>query len=130
MMRQMLTLLVIPLPLAVSPPALAQGVVITAPPPQRERFVVPPGDHRQATRPSDANYYSRTPGVRHDPTFLRPLSRRTETGRAGAAGWTSPASPVGTSQLDREVTGWFAAGVAVQWGGPPMRRLAPGPRAP
>jgi hypothetical protein len=104
--------------LVIVTPGFAQEVEITAPPPQRERFVVPPGDHEQATRPSDADYYPRTPGVRHDPAFIGPLSRKTQTGRVGVAGWTSPASPVGASQLHGEITGWLALGVAIEWGGP------------
>jgi hypothetical protein len=117
-MRKIPGFLMLLVPLVIVTPAFAQGVEITAPPPRRERLVVPPGDHEQATRPSDAGYYARTPGVRHDPTFIGPLSRKTPTGRLGVAGWTSPASPVGTSQVHRESTGWLALGVAIEWGAP------------
>jgi hypothetical protein len=127
-MRKILTLLGVFLPLVTVAPGSAQEVEITAPPPARERLVVPPGDHEQATRPSDAEYYPRTPGVRHDPAFIRPLSRKTQTRRVGAAGWTSPASPVGPSQLHGETTGWLAFGVAVEWGGPRTVKPAARPR--
>jgi hypothetical protein len=120
---------VVVFPLAMVTPAFAQEVEITAPPPPRERLVVPPGDHDQATRPSDADYYARTPGVRHAPTFIGPLSRKTQTGRVGAAGWTSPASPVGALQVHREITGWLAFGVALEWGGPRAAKPAAKPRA-
>jgi hypothetical protein len=127
-MRTILKLLVL-VPLMAGAPALAQEVEITAPPPQRERLVIPPGDHEQVTRPSDADYYSRTPAVRQDPAFFRPLSRRTEAGRVGVAGWTAPAPPVSAAQLHREVTGWIAVGVAIEWGAPLASRPAVRPRA-
>jgi hypothetical protein len=114
----MVRVLVVALLVVVAMPALAQQVEITAPAPPRERLVIPPGDHQQATRPSDADYYPRTPGVRHDPGFVSRLSRKTTTGRVGLAGWTSPATPVAARQLNREVTGWFALGFAIEWGGP------------
>lgn len=61
--------------------------------------------------------------VRHDPAFIGPLSNKTEsprsTGRVGIAGWTSPNTPVGSAQNYREITGYFAFGFALEWGGPP-----------
>lgn len=111
---------------------VAQGwaqeqVDITAPAPPRrapEPIVIPPGDHGQATRPSDADYYPQSPKVRHDPAFLGPLSSKTEsargTGRMGIAGWTSPGTPVGAAQTGHgEVSGWFAFGFTYEWNGPP-----------
>lgn len=121
-----LALLLIALAVLGAAPAGAQQVDITAPEPRRARepVLVPPGDHYNATRPSDADYYPETPRVRHDPTFITPLSSKTEgpggPGRAGIAGWTSPNTPVGAAQTGRrEVTGWFALGFAFEWGGPP-----------
>jgi hypothetical protein len=106
--------------------ALAQPVEITAPTPTTrapEPIVIPPGDHGQATRPSDADYYPQPPMVRYDPAFIGPMSSKTEsprtTGRVGFAGWTSPTTPVGSAQNWREVTGYFALGFAIEWGGPP-----------
>jgi hypothetical protein len=106
--------------------AVAQPVEITAPTPSvrpPEPIVIPPGDHGQATRPSDADYYPKPPMVRHDPTFIGPMSSKTETlrstGRVGFAGWTAPTPPVGSAQTWQEVTGYFALGFAIEWGGPP-----------
>jgi hypothetical protein len=113
--------------LAWAGPALGQPVEITAPTPsarQPEPIIIPPGDHGQATRPSDADYYPMSPLVRHDPAFIAPLSSKTEspgggTGRAGISGWTAPNTPVGSAQAHREVSGWFAFGLTFEWGGPP-----------
>jgi len=113
-------------------PVSAQQVDITIPAPDRARepVVIPPGDHGQATRPSDADYYPQPPKVRHDPAFIGPLSSKTQTptstGRVGAAGWTAPNTPVGAAQTGwRDVNGWFALGFAFEWGGPPPSKRAP-----
>lgn len=111
-------------------PAGAQQVEIEAPAPRPERVpvVIPPGDHYDMTRPGDADYYPDAPRVRYDPTFIGAMSQRLETpagltGRAGVAGWTSPQTPVGAESTGRrEVSGWFALGFAIEWGGPPARR--------
>lgn len=116
--------------------ALAQPVVITAPPaPARppEPIIVPPGDHGEATRPSDADFYPASPLVRFDPAFISPLSSRTETpkstGRVGFAGWTAPNTPVGATGAGgtgyQEVSGWFALGFAIEWDGPPPPASGP-----
>ena len=125
-MGSTITALVIVLAALLATPVAAQQVDITAPAPERARepVLLPPGDHYRATRPSDADYYPETPRVRHDPTFIGPLSSKTEgpggPGRMGVAGWTSPNTPVGAAQTGRrEVTGWFALGFAFEWGGPP-----------
>ena len=114
-------------------PVSGQQVDITIPPPERalEPVVIPPGDHGQATRPSDADYYPQPPKVRHDPAFIGPLSSKiqtpTSTGRAGVSGWTAPNTPVGAAQTGwRDVNGWFALGFTFEWGGPPP----PNNRAP
>lgn len=113
--------------LAAAPVRAEEQVDITAPAPARrapEPIVIPPGDHGQATRPSDADYYPQSPKVRHDPAFVGPLSAKTQsargTGRQGLAGWTSPSTPVGSAQTGYgEVNGWFAFGFAYEWNGPP-----------
>jgi hypothetical protein len=109
----------------------AQEVEIKAPsPPTRpqEPLVIPPGDHGQATRPSDADHYPSAPKVRHEPAFIGPLSskRADGSGRQGVAGWTSPGTPLNAgSQITRESSGWFAFGFAFEWGGPVVEN---GPR--
>jgi hypothetical protein len=126
-MRAILITFVVGLMVLSALPALAQQVEIRVTPPEREteRGIIAPGDHYEATRPSDSEFYPEGTRVRHDPTFIAPLSRKTETGRVGFAGWTAPNTPVGTRQLGhREVPGWFAFGIAVEWGGPPPRRAA------
>lgn len=134
-MRMIVAALALAVTIGVAMPALAQQVDITAPTPRRggEPAVVPPGDHYDVTRPSDADYYPRGPRVRHDPAYIGPLSSKTAdgTGRVGVAGWTAPNTPANASEASgmREVTGWFAIGFAVEWGGPPPPRRAPA-RAP
>jgi hypothetical protein len=104
-----------------------EQVDITAPSPPRrapEPIVIPPGDHGEATRPSDADYYPQSPKVRHAPAFVGPLSVKTEsargTGRLGLTGWTAPGTPVGAALTGhREVSGWFAFGFTYEWNGPP-----------
>ena len=110
----------------------AQQVEIKAPAPGTrapEPIVIPPGDHGQATRPSDADYYPSAPKVRHEPAFIGPLSAKREkpeiTGRAGIAGWTAPSAPVGPAQISREGSGWFAFGFAFEWGGPSAEKEQP-----
>lgn len=102
----------------------AQEVEIKAPAPTRrapEPIVIPPGDHAEVTRPSDADYYPNPPRVRHEPAFIGPLSvKNPETRRrAGVAGWTAPSTPTGPAQISREVSGWFAFGLAFELNGPP-----------
>jgi len=120
-------------------PALAQPLIplerTPEPQPQRpsEPFVVPPGNHFQMTRPTDADHYPIPPRVNYDLAFITPLSTKTETptstGRMGFAGWVSPATPVGAEQtLARWDIGWFALGFAIEWGGPPP--AAPAKRPP
>jgi hypothetical protein len=113
----------------IASPATAQQVDVQVAPPDRARepIVVPPGDQYDATRPSDGDDYPRGPRVRYDPAFIRPLSAKRQTptgsGRAGIAGWTSPNTPVGPQQAGwNDVTGYFALGFAVEWGGPPPAR--------
>jgi len=107
----------------------AQEVEIKAPAPSTrapEPIIIPPGDHGQATRSSDADYYPNPPRVRHEPAFIGPLSAKRQSpessGRMGVAGWTSPTTPVGPSQITRESTGAFAFGFAFEWGGPPAEK--------
>ncbi len=135
-MRGVATAFALAAVLAVAVPGLAQEVNITAPAPERARepFVVPPGDHYDATRPSDADYYMPGPKVRDDPAFIGPLSSKSAdgTGRSGVGGWTAPNTPVIHSESSgyRDNNGWFALGFAFEWGGPPPRRAPARPPTP
>ena len=82
----------------------------SAPQGQRERF---------------RGVYSERPPVSYGPTFLAPLSKQTEGGRAGVAGWTAPNTAVGSrAAADPDNTGWLGFGFAMEWGG----STAPGKR--
>ena len=106
--------------------AWAQQVHITAPPPPREHGlegIVGPELQYELTQPDDARYLPPGPRVHHDPAFIEPLSKATETGRVGVAGWTSPTAAIGApASGNREVTGYFAIGFAFEWGGPPLTK--------
>ena len=107
--------------------AAAQQVDVTAPSPSPERGVegvVGSGLQYEITQPDDGSYVPQGPRVHHDPAFIGPLSRPTQTptttGRVGLAGWTSPSVMVASpASGGREVTGYFALGFAFEWGGPP-----------
>ena len=59
----------------------------------------------------------RTP-MPYGPTFLAPLSKETEGGRAGVAGWTAPNTAVGSrATADPDNTGRLGFGFAMEWGG-------------
>ncbi len=131
--RMILAVLFVALLVTVAP-ALAQQIEIQAPAPERPRepLVVPPGDHFQTTRPTDADFYSTPPRVNYDPAFIGPASTKietpTSTGRMGFAGWVSPNTPIGSEASGwRGDTGWFVLGFAIEWGGPPP---APAKRSP
>jgi hypothetical protein len=104
----------------------AQQVHITAPTPPRERGIegiIGPELQYELTQPDDARYLPPGPRVHHDPAFIAPLSKATESGRVGVAGWTSPTAAIGAPATgNREVTGYFAIGFAFEWGGPPMTK--------
>lgn len=110
--------------------AVAQQVDITASPPPRERGVggvIEHGLQYEITQPDDASHLPPGPRVHHDPAFIGPLSRPTQTptttGRMGIAGWTSPSVTVASpASGGREVTGYFALGFAFEWGGPPLSK--------
>lgn len=126
--------------------AAAQAVVPQAPPPQpgvqiqarpapaeREARVVPPPLHYETTRPPDTDFYSNGTKVEHDPAFIQPLASTYEntqtSGRIGLSGWTAPNQPVGSPVGGwRDVSGWFALGFSVTWGGPPAAPKAARPR--
>jgi len=91
---------------------LAQGLDLRTPPEHQ--------DARAQTRPADRDLYPYRPSVPHAPAFLTPFSKRTETGRAGVAGWTAPNTPVGSrGAADPDSSGWLGLGFALQWGARP-----------
>jgi hypothetical protein len=118
-------------------PATAQQVEIEArkAPVERPARVVPPPLHYETSRPPDADYYPYGgTKVEHDPAFIEPLAGSYETpngsGKVGLSGWTAPNQPVGSPVGGwRDVSGWFAIGFSVTWGGPPAAAPAkPRPR--
>ena len=121
--------------LLVALPATAQQVEIEAERQERqpEPRVVPPPLHYETTRPPDTDYYPQGTKVEHDPAFIEPLASSYEnaegSGRAGLSGWTAPNTPVGSPVGGwRDVSGWFALGFSVNWGGPPAAPKAAPPR--
>ena len=113
-------------------PVAAQQVEIEAKPPSVERpaRVVPPPLHYETSRPPDVDFYPYGgTKVEHDPAFIEPLAGTYEnsegSGRIGLSGWTAPNQPIGSlSSGWREVSGWFALGFSVTWGGPPAQPAA------
>jgi hypothetical protein len=125
--------LTLALAVLIATPVAAQQVDIEkpAPPPvriEREPEVISPGLSNER-RPIEADNHPKGGRVPHEPGFIRGLSTRTATGRAGIAGWTSPNPPVGGGVAGwSEVNGWFAIGFSVTWDGPPpppAKRPAP-----
>lgn len=108
--------------------ATAQQVEIKAPAPPREHQIegiINPGLQYEITRPDDSRFLPPGPRVHYDPGFIEPLSVPTETGRMGVAAWTAPTAAMGGSQSGaREITGYFAIGFAIEWGGPPQTKRA------
>lgn len=101
----------------------AQQVEIKAPAPTRGPAidgVIQHGLQYEITQPDDARYLPPGPRVHYDPAFVEPLSVPTETGRMGLAAWTAPTAAMGGTQSGaKDITGYFAIGFAVEWGGPP-----------
>jgi hypothetical protein len=134
-MRGLLTVAVAALVVLVAGPVGAQQVEVEAKPSEveREPRVVPPPLHYETTRPPDTDYYPQGTKVEHDPAFIEPLATSYEnaegSGRIGLSGWTAPNTPVGSPVGGwRDVSGWFAIGFSVTWGGPPAAPRAVRPR--
>ena len=98
-MRALITVLIAGLWLLVAMPAAAQvKIESTRPPDDRAVRVLPPPLHYETSR----------------------YSTPTSTGRVGVSGWTAPNQPVGSPVGGwRDVSGWFALGFSITWGGPP-----------
>jgi hypothetical protein len=84
----------------------------------------------ETTRPPDTDYYPQGTKVEHDPAFIEPLASSYENAegscRVGVSGWTAPNTPVGSPVGGwRDVSGWFALGFSVTWGGPPAPKTPP-----
>jgi hypothetical protein len=83
---------------------------------------------REATRPSEADFYRDDIRVRHEPAFIEPFVTKTKGGNeVGLSGWTAPAMPVGSyaSQGYGQNNGWFSLGITFVWDSPPRITGAP-----
>lgn len=61
---------------------------------------------------------SERPPMPYGPTFVTPLSKETEGGRAGVAEWIGRNTAVGSRAVaDPDNTGWLGFGFAMEWGG-------------
>jgi len=107
-------------------PAEGQDVKMQRTPLERELGIIPPTTDPVRSRPADAEYYPSTGGVIHEPAFFESLSVKTETGRFGIAGWTSPNSPAGPDY--NEINGWPSIGFAFTWSLPPVGTKRPAAR--
>ena len=95
--------------------SLAPAAMASADPLSLKTHPVP--SDRVAPPLPDRDLYPQRPSLPQTPKFIRPLSRETSTGRAGAAGYTAPNPPVGSRVAgDHENPGWPAVGFAVEWG--------------
>ena len=117
----------------VARPAAAQDIQIEAKPPTAERQMraVAPPLHYETSRPPDTDFYH-YPGTRveHDPAFIEAMSSTYTysdgSGTIGVSGWTAPNQPVSSPVSGwRDVSGWFAIGLSVTWGGPPPAKARP-----
>jgi hypothetical protein len=115
---QMASAVVLGLVAAFSGQALAQDVKMQRTPFERELGIIPPATEPARSRPVDADYYPGTSGIIHEPAFFEALSAKTETGRYGIAGWSSPNAPAGADY--NEINGWLSFGFAFTWARPPI----------
>jgi hypothetical protein len=103
-------IIALPLLLAVTG-ATAQQLDLQAPGPERPRDRRPalPNAERDPDRPP----------VPYRPGFIEPLTKETDGGRMGAAGWTSPNVPTGSRVTsDPDKNGWLGFGFAIETGAP------------
>jgi hypothetical protein len=76
-----------------------------------------PGEGRES-RLLERYFVPPNPPVPNATRFVGALSRETETGRAGAAFFTSRTPPVGPrGAVDPDSVGWLGFGFAAEWGG-------------
>src|SRR5262249_45515489 len=96
---------------------LVSSSSVLAQQPLLERF---PEGPRPGIPERDIN--PQAPSVPATHGFVRPLTKKTETGQAGVAGWTIPNVPVGPRVLaDPNNAGSLGFGFAAEWGGAPGR---------
>ena len=135
-MRAFLAVLIAGLGLLIALPVAAQQIEVDTTKRQdveREPRVVAPPLHYETSRPPDSDFYPQGTKVEHDPAFIEPFASTYEnsqgSGRVGLSGWTAPNPPVGSPVGGwRDVSGWFALGFSVTWGGPPAAPKAARPR--
>jgi hypothetical protein len=95
--------------LIVTPSLWAQPLDLKTTPPPRER---------NAPAVPERDLYPQRPSLPHQPRFIDRLSKKTDGGRAGVAGFTAPNRPVGSRVAgDHDNPGWPGVGFAVEWGG-------------
>src|SRR5262245_21629077 len=129
-MRWMAALAVAAVSLGLIGSAEAQGPVeMETAPPHAPRFeIVPPSQAtREATKPSDADFYREDVRVRHEPAFIEPFVGRTKAGNEyGLSGWTAPNIPVGSlaSQGYQNDSGVLAIGFTFLFDYPPKTPTA------
>jgi hypothetical protein len=104
----------------------------TTPQPGPRLEIAPQGPAtREATRPSEADFYKDDVRVRHEPAFIEPFVTTTRGGNeVGASAWTAPATPVGSlaSQGYQQSNGWLGFGITFVFNYPP--KGAPRPTSP
>jgi len=107
--RAMMAVLVVAALLGIFPPGVrAQSLDLKTTRPPRER-VAPPLP--------DRDLYPQRPSLPDTPHFFGPLSRETETGRVGVAGFTASNPAVGSRGAgDHDTPGWPGVGFVVEWG--------------
>ena len=92
--------------------------------PQQDPATLARDEQRARPYIPGAGLYPHRPLVPYQPGFVVPLTKETETGRMGVAGWTSPNVPVGSrGASDPDNAGWFSFGFATEWGGSPRRTM-------
>jgi len=114
-------------------PALAQGQVeIQSQPQEFPRLEIAPQGPatREATRPTDTDFYRQDIRVRHEPAFIEPFVTKTKGGsEIGLSGWTGPNYQLGSlaSSGYGQSNGWFSLGITFVWDSPPRAPAAPAP---